>query len=205
MMGRNKRRKSAATSGSGRRFSEGMYNRPVSPPIEKVPFLGTTWYTRGVAYWFRRSIASILMLIGLLAGTVITVSLIGVIVESRAAVGLKIGALVVIALAIAYSLVQAFAAFFRVERLRKQARILRPTFDYRSELAKRRRYGTMAGLLAVAVRAGSLLAGALLVVSVIACIGWFVVLFIWTLQKEYGIEHDARVRLEEREARSRVG
>lgn len=205
MMGKNRRQTRAATNGGSARFNERMYNRAGPPPaIEKVPFLGTTWYTRGVAYWFRRVVASILMLMALIAGTIITISLILVIVHSRAAIGVKIGALVVIALAIIYSFVQAFAKFFQVERLRKQARILRPNFDYRNDLVKRRRYGEMAGLLTIAVRAGSLLAGALLVISVIACFGWFVVMFIWTLQKEYGGEHDARLRLEEREARSRV-
>lgn len=54
-------------------------------PIEELPFLGTTWYTRGPAYWVRRVLASVLMFLGLAMAAVITVSLIGVVLTSDTA------------------------------------------------------------------------------------------------------------------------
>lgn len=204
MMNKNRHQTRRSSGAEPPRFIERMYNRTMPRSIENLPFLGTTWYTRGPAYWFRRVLASMLMLLGLFAATAITVGLTAAIAQSKVGIGVKISSLLVIALAIAYSFVRAFAAFFRVERLRRHDRIFRPSFDSQRELAKSRRYGAIGGVLAVAIRAGSLLAGALLVISGIFCFGWFVVLFIWSLQREYGVEHDARLRLEQQSARSGV-
>jgi hypothetical protein len=182
------------------RFSEGVYNKSTKPrPIEKLPFLGTTWYTRGAAYWFRRVLASVLMLIGLTAATAITAGLVGAIVQSNSSIAIKFVALVVIASAIIASTLRAFKAFFRVERNRKIGRIFRPDFDSQAATSKGRRHAGVAAIVAAITRTGSLIAGALLVVSVVFCFGWFIVLFLWTLQRELGVEHDARIRLEQRQ------
>ncbi|MBK0868301.1 hypothetical protein INP57_15920 [Saccharopolyspora sp. HNM0986] len=170
----------------------------VHVPIEKIPFLGATWYTRGPDYWFRRVLASILMFIGLMVTTAITGGLIGAIVTSSVALPVKVVALLVIASAIGYSLVRAFAAFIRVEKDRSAGKLLRPGLDSSKAIARNRRYGGAGIVVAALARVGSFLAGALLVVSVVFCFGWFVVLFIWTFQKELGVEHDARVRHEQK-------
>lgn len=166
--------------------------------IEPIPFFGTTWYKRGFSYWVRRVIASLLMLLALIVGTLITGGAVGGIITSKASLAVKIPILLVIVSAVAYSSYRAFVAFFRVEKLKKNGDILRPGVDKESAVSRASRYGMAGGALAALARAGSALAAALIVISVVFSFGWFVVMFLWTLQKEYGIEHDARIRLEQK-------
>lgn len=188
--------RSADTTGARR--SGHSSNKTAPPAIEKLPFLGTTWHARGPAYWFRRVLASLLMLLGLGAATAITAGLVGAIVQSHISVVVKIIAVLIIAAAIGVSMARAFKAFFRTEQNRKNGDILRPEFDEQRARSQGHRYAAAGTLLAAATRTGSFITGALLVVSVVCCFGWFIVLFVWTLQKELGVEHDARIRLERR-------
>jgi hypothetical protein len=183
------------------RFNKATYNKATKPPIEKLPFLGTTWYKRGASYWLRRVLGCFLMSLMLGGATVMTAGRIGAIVESRVAMIIKVIALGIVACAIALSTFRAFKAFFRAERNRKLGRLLRPNFDSERAAEQSRRYGTVGAILAATARAGSLVSGALLGLSVIFCFGWFIVIFLSTFQKEFGVEHDARLRLQRRQRR----
>lgn len=107
--------------------------------------------------------------------------------------------LLVIGSAVTYSLHKAFNAFFRAEPINKSAEILLPGVDGDRAASRAARYGMAGSALAALARAGSALAAALLVISVVFSLGWFAVMFLWTLQKEYGIEHEARLRLAQRQ------
>lgn len=179
------------------RFDERMCNNPPLP-IEKLPFFGTTWYTRGPAYWFRRALLSLLALLTLYGATAGMVGLFGAIVESKDPITVKVIALSVITLGISFSFVWALQEFFRAERRRRAGQLLRPGVSSQLATQRGRQYGALGAALAVGARGGSLIAGVLFVVSIIFCYGWLVVFFINTLRREYGVEHDARLRLERR-------
>ena len=161
--------------------------------------MGTTWVERGPAYWVRRVVAAGLMFLALAVAAVITGSLVGAIATSDVALPVKGGALLVVACAVGYSFVRAFSAFVRVERIRAEGELFRPGFRAEQEVARSRRLGEAGGIAAALVQAG---AGILLVISVVFCFGWFVVLFLWSLQREFGIERDARIRYEQRKSGS---
>lgn len=170
-----------------------------SSDIERIPFFGTTWYKRGLSYWVRRIIASPLMLLALLVGTLITGGAVGALITSKASLAVRVPILLAIGSGVTYSSHKAFKAFFRAERIKKSAEILRPGLNGDRAASRAARYGMAGSALAALARAGSALAAALLVISVVFSLGWFAVMFLWTLQKEYGIEHDARLRLEQKQ------
>lgn len=165
------------------------------PTIEKIPFFGTTWYKRGPAYWFRRLLASLMMLVALAVALAIMWGLVAAIVVDHAVpLAVRGLGLALIALASGHSMVRAWQAFVTVERRRRAGEMLRQP-DLVGD-RRQRRAGLAGAVTGTTAIGGSLAGGALLVIGVVGYLGWFIVMFVWTLQREYGIEHDARVRFE---------
>jgi len=153
------------------------------PPdeVEVLPFFGRTWYVHGVDYWVRRAIAVLLASIGLAVACAFEAGLL----EAGSDLGSPVGrwlwragwAVLLVA-----SLVRPARALIEAERRRRAGLVLRPDGLAAHPRASR--------------RAGRPLAGAALMIGVVLFFGWFVVFVIATLQPEYGIEHDARLRLQ---------
>jgi len=62
---------------------------------------------------------------------------------------------------------------------------------------ERVRRGGGGGALGAMVNGGSVVAGAFLAINVVMFFGWFVYWLFATLQREYAVEHDARLRLQQ--------
>ena len=166
-------------------------------PIERLPWLGRSWYKRGPSYWLRRVTAVLLFAVGLAVAGLWAYGFGSYIVTDRGLpVGVRVMILVVVAGAIVYSGFKAWQGFREGERLRRAGR--RPT---------QRRLGTGAGATGMStgasVRRGSAVTSAFLVIGSVFFLGWFVVLVLWSLQPEYGIEHQARQALEQLRAERR--
>ena len=164
------------------------------PPaeVEVLPFFGRTWYVHGVDYGARRAIAVVLASIGLAVACAFEVGLL----EAGSGLGAPVGRWLWragwAALLVA-SLVRPARALVEAERRRRAGLVLRPGWGVGSPA----RRGGGAGIGAMA-RARQSLAAATLVLGVVLFFGWFVVFVISTLQREYGVEHDARLRLQRR-------
>ncbi len=93
------------------------------------------------------------------------------------------------------SFVQPVRAFRTGEQRRRAGLLLRPDLP---PGGGRRAAGTGGAGTAALVRAGNPVASVFFVLGVIGYFGWFVVAFVWALQREFGFEHDARLRLQQR-------
>lgn len=185
---------------TGRRVSsESVYNRGATRvPIEKLPILGTTWHTRGVSYWARRALLALVLLVAWIASATITVTLTSVIVMSRASAAAKAAALVVIAATLIYSSAWAGRWFWRAAQARKRGEPAQPASGSVAHDSKRRRStAATAGMSAIA-RTQSIVGGILLAFSGVFSLAWTTLYLISECKREYGTEHDARLRLQQR-------
>lgn len=161
--------------------------------VERVPFFGTTWYTHGIGYWFRRVLAALLMLAGLLTAFAFEYAAFSI-GSTFSAAPARWAWYITFAVLLVVSFVRPTRAALDARRRRKAGLVLRP--DYTPGMSTRAGGGGAGvGYLATT---GSVAAGAFLLVSVVFFFGWFVFLFLWTLAPEYGVEHDARLRLQKR-------
>lgn len=105
----------------------------------------------------------------------------------------------VIVAAIVRSSIKAWSAFILVGRSNGGAHpmTLAEAAGDTSSPRTRRRAGSAGAARGIAAAMGSAAAGALLVISVVANFGWFVVLFISACQRYYLGEYAARVRLQQ--------
>lgn len=157
------------------------------PHIESIPYFGTTWYRRSVSYWLRRALASVIFFFVLVIFTLMTEGLVQVIATDRSVPLLVRGIiLVIIVAAIVRSVIKAWSAFNAVNRARKHGAAMSLAEASgeppRSPRERRRSAGGGTGTGAFAT-AGSVAAGALLVISVVFNFGWGVVLLIVSFQK----------------------
>jgi hypothetical protein len=166
--------------------------------VEAIPFFGRTWYVRGVDYWFRRVVVVGMALVGLATACAFEYGLLKV----ASGIGSEVGrwawragwaALLVV------SLIRPTRDLLAAQRRRRAGELLRPDWVP----SQGRTHGGTGGgpALAAGARAGDTLSGALLVVGVVLFFGWFVTFLIFALQPEYGVEHDARLRLQRRRYR----
>jgi hypothetical protein len=159
--------------------------------VESLPFFGRTWYVHGIDYWFRRAIALLLALVGLAVACTIEYALLNIASGIGSATGRWAWRAGWATLLVA-SLIRPMRGLLTATRRRRAGHLLRPDWP---GPANRTSGGAGLGTLA---RTGNTLAGAALALGIVLFFGWFVVFLIFTLQPEYGIEHDARLRLQRR-------
>jgi len=163
--------------------------------VEPIPFFGRSWYVHGPDYWLRRIVAVLLALVGLAVACAVEYGLLSVADRIGPDAGRWAWRVGWAALLVA-GLVRPLRALAGVARRRRAGQFLRP-----DGVAGTSRPGGGAGIGALA-RTGDTVASGALVVGVLLFFGWFVTFLIFTLQPEYGVEHDARLRLQRRHGRS---
>lgn len=179
-------------------MGEGNYARPrVEPPIESLPILGTTWQQRGPAYWSRRALIFVAVLVGAASETLIVWSLLNVIArDGSKSIVFRAIILSIIAVISLSGFAYWLRWFLRVERRKRHGELAYP--EYGPWTARRaREAGFFGGGIGGMARAGDSAAGAFLAVAAVITLGALPFLIIRTLQREYAYEHDARLRLEE--------
>lgn len=139
--------------------------------MEKLPFLGRTWYRRGWAYWFRRALWSLCTLLILVLFSLITGGLVAGIATDTIPLWVRVVILAVIAAAILRSMVIAWTAFNTVNRARRHGTAM-SLAQASGETPARRRPRV-------------LVTGALLVISVVFNFGWGIVLFVASFQRYF--------------------
>jgi hypothetical protein len=149
-----------------------------------------------VAYWLIRVTIAGLVTFILALGCLMTWGLGYGLWRSGLPLLVRISFLLVIVAAIVRSSIRAWSAFVLVERSNRVARpmTLAEAAGDRSSPRERRRAG-VAGAARGAAAIGSAVSGALLVISVVANFGWFVVLFVCAFRRYYLGEYAARIRL----------
>lgn len=171
----------------------------LKPPIERVPGLGRTWYKRGAGYWTLRAIFVLMALFILIIGCFMTGGLVYGLWQSGLPLIVRILLLVVIVAAIVRSSIKAWSALILVGQSNRGTHpmTLAEAAGDGSTARERRRAGTAGAAGGAAVAMGSAVSGALLVISVVANFGWFIVFLICTFQRYYLGEYAARVRLQQ--------
>jgi hypothetical protein len=164
-------------------------------PIERLPFFGTTWYRRGVAYWSRRALLSSLLLVALAGATLMLVGFVSGIEDRSIPIALRVVIYGIVLAAVVRSFIKGFQALISVERKRRAGEHFDAPDAMRS--SRSRRAGWHGAGSGAATVMGSASAGASIVLTVIGYYGWIVVWFLFTLRPEYGAEHNARLRLEQ--------
>ena len=174
-------------------------HRPLTPPIEPVPGLGKTWYKRGAAYWTIRVIFAVMMLFILIVGCFMTGGLVYGLWRSGLPLAVRIVFLLIIVAAIVRSSITAWSAFILVGRSNRGANpmTLAEAAGDTSSPRQRRRAGLSGAAMGTAAVMGSALSGGLLVISAVANLGWFLVLFVSAFQRYYLGEYPVRVRLQQ--------
>lgn len=166
--------------------------------VERLPFVGTSWYTRGWSYWLRRGLLTVLFLGVLVMGLVFEWAIFSIGSDFRTPLSRRIWYVL-------FSLLLA-ASFVRPTQvaLAQRRRVKAGQLVHLGATNKRRSAAGGAGIGYLATT-GSVAAGAFLFIGVIFFFGWFVFMFIWTLTPEVGLEHDARLRLQRRHPRTPTG
>jgi uncharacterized integral membrane protein len=174
-------------------------HQALKPPIERVPGLGRTWYKRGVAYWTLRAVFVLMALFILIVGCFMTGGLGYGLWQSGLPLIVRILLFLIIVAAIVRSSIKAWSAFILVGRSNRGTHpmTLAEAAGDRSSPRERRRAGTAGAARGTAAAMGSAVSGALLVISVVANFGWFVVFLICTFQRYYLGEYAARARLQQ--------
>lgn len=165
--------------------------------IEPIRGFGRSWYSRGPKYWLLRGFLALMMMISLSVACAVEDRFLTAALSSPSATARAVMT-VVLCLAFVASFVQPVRTFRTVEQRRRAGLLLRPDL---LPGGGRRPAGAGGAGLGALVRTGNPVASAFFVLGVIGFFGWFVVAFIWALQREYGIEHDARLRLQQHLAR----
>ena len=93
---------------------------PQGPAVVSLPFLGRSWYQRGLSYWLRRALWSFCCLLILVMFSLMTGGLINAIATDSIPMWVRILALTLIATAIVHSMIKAWGAFNVVNRARKR-------------------------------------------------------------------------------------
>lgn len=186
------------------------------PHVESLPWLGTTWYERGPAYWFRRALLSLFFLVLLaLYGGIIFVIETGIDDPTASAVFVSVTVLCTGLSAVWYLRRQHLARVARTvaeARDRRDLRRLHSLFDYIAVAGLLAGLALIAGmvlkgpvgtaLMRIAHGVLALIVGLVLVGSVWATGGAFAVVFAQTLAPELVTEREARRRLARHHRRS---
>lgn len=171
----------------------------LTPPIERVPGLGTTWYRRGSAYWTIRVIFAFFLFLPLIIGCGMTGSVGYGLWQSGLPLSVRILLLLVIVAAIVRSSIKAWSTFIRAGRSTRNGRpmTLAEAAGDTTSPRERQRATMSAASRGIAGALGAGLSGGLLVISAIVNLGWFVVLFVSGFQRYFGGEYAARLRLQQ--------
>lgn len=171
--------------------------------IERIPYFGRSWYRRGPGYWVRRVVLSLIclgmtILLGFISWTLVDT----IAVDPTVPLWGRALILAVVAAAIWFSSVKAWRAFNVVNRAHRQGMLVTLAEasgePRRSDAERRRRVVARGAGLGSAVAIGG---GALLVISVLFCIGWGVVILLTSLQRYVSpAEYAAWQRIERRAA-----
>lgn len=156
-------------------------------PVESIKLLGTTWDRRGPAYWARRAGVSSAYLVLAAGGGALTYLLAyEEWVNTAAPIPVKIGLIVVLAVAAIWTGVATFRAYQRAEQSPR-----------RSRPGTRRTFFTpQPGLLGTAKMLGILVVGVAFCVPI--TLGGMSVTFAYSLRREFFGEHQARLRQQHR-------
>lgn len=179
---------------------------PQDPAVVSLPFLGRSWYRRGLSYWLRRALWSFCCLLILIMFSVMTGGLINAIATDSIPMWVRILVLTLIATAIVHSMIKAWGAFNVVNRARKRGAavsLAQASGDNRTYQQRRRASAGGPGLGALAL-AGSVAAGGLLMISVIFNFGWGVVLFLASFQRYFSSEEFHAVEQIKRQQQKRA-
>ena len=152
------------------------------PPVPRIPVLGVTWYRRGPAYWIRRA--------GVSTAVFVMLAAFGVYVGGvYAAIATASGSTRVILTIIATSsVVLSFVMAVRAQR--------RPHAPLDRGAAARA--GSSGARLGIMSSGGSVAGGAVIIVSALLGIGWFVVFFAMSFRRHLGPAEIAAVEGVER-------
>lgn len=173
-------------------FSEGRYGSPPKAPVERLPVLGTTWYTRGASYWLRR-VAIFFVVLFAAACQVFFVGIIFSVIanDSSKTPTFRVVALTIVGICVIASLVYWTRWFIRVEGRKRRGELAYPDYVPRTSES-----GALAGGMGAMARSGDSAAGGCVFAAAVLTAGATPYLIVRTLQKEYVYEHDARLRLE---------
>jgi hypothetical protein len=170
--------------------------------VESIPYFGRSWYRRGPGYWARRVVLTLICAVFLFLFGLITWGLVRALATITIPLFARAVLLAIVAAAIGFSSRKAWRAFNVVNRAHRQGMVVTLAEasgePRRSDADRRRRVVARgAGLGSAAMLGG----GALLVISVLFCIGWGVVILLTSLQRYVSpAEYAAWQRIERREA-----
>ncbi|RDI64346.1 hypothetical protein [Nocardia pseudobrasiliensis] len=146
--------------------------------ISKLPFLGTSWYTRGLSYRLRRAWLTFFILL-MSAFPIWGVCIVFVLIISKATGGFRITLLAAAIAGVCWSFVLGYRS---ITRARQEERRLLAGQSAISSTSRPGSSGTAAGLgLGVAGLGGSALAGGLLLIGQLFVVGWLAMVVVKTL------------------------
>ncbi|TMM37334.1 MAG: hypothetical protein E6F99_12735 [Actinobacteria bacterium] len=171
-MGRRGRRRAREAAG------------PVRPYIEPLPVVGTTWYERGPAYWWRRAGMSLALIVALACEVPLLVGFLSGIRDSSPT-GFRVALVVVLVLGIATGVLTWVGS--------SPARALDRT--RRADPGVARRAAFLGAGLGGLARGGSVIAGLVLVIGGFLFVGPLVALLLRSFGRYLWVERVARARL----------
>lgn len=171
----------------------GLPSKLPADDIEALPGFGRSWYRRGPTYWLRRGFLALVMVIMLGLACEIEFTVLTSIWSNHSATKREVET-ALLALAFVASFVQPVRTFRTGEQRRRAGLLLRPDLLPGGVPLSD---GTSGGRLRTLLRTGDRLMSASLLLAVVFHFGWIMIMFIWAFQREYGIEHDARLRLQQ--------
>lgn len=157
---------------------------PHSITIEPLRGLGTTWYERSVSYWIRRVVVTIIAT----ALVALWTAIVGAIILHSGPVWSP-SFIAVLTAEIVLSLVTGVWQFRKI--------LKRPYHWAGKDGTRATRTGVWAGSLGSLIRAGNVLAGALIAILAFVTYGAMLAMFAISLMPELPLEREARQRLAE--------
>jgi hypothetical protein len=155
----------------------------LEPKIESLPWFGTSWFTRGPSYWFRRALLS-LMFLGIVA---VELWILGLLLEAvRPTPNGQIVSVVILGVVVVVGVATGLWLWRRQSAGQSERVSRRAIWGGASA-------GAAAGVLA---RAGSVLGAFFIVFGAIFTVGPFAVLFLMSFTPVPSPERQARERLE---------
>jgi hypothetical protein len=157
---------------------------PRAVTVERVPWLGTTWYERGPAYWARRLALTVFVLAILALYTAIVALFLAGVYDSSGRHAWFYGLL---AFEIVFSVLTGGYFLYRMIR--------HPAFTTAAGLAAARRRPSGAGGLGILARSGFVLGQVLIVLIAALTYGLWAAALVRTLSPSLPAEREARRRL----------
>lgn len=174
-------------------FSAGRYGGSPKPPVERLPILGTTWHDRGFAYWARRALIFLIILVAVACQVLFVWAIFYVISsDTSKSFTFRAIAIAIVGLCVLGGFVYWARWFVQIEQRKRRGEIAYPEYRPRGVAG-----GAVAGGVGSLARSGDSTASGCAFAASILTAGAAPFLIIRTLQKEYVYEHDARIRLEQ--------